>query len=110
MPNIYIDFYPQQPLSKNLSLCSVLDYVVEHTTSENVTWSDYVENYTSYTFSWMEDKHTIKILAINSIGASSVNFILTLSQQMSTGEHRMYYINLEMSGNFKELVTQYTNL
>ncbi|KAJ6662613.1 hypothetical protein lerEdw1_011750 [Lerista edwardsae] len=73
-----------KPLSKNLSLCSVLDYVVEHTTSENVTWSDYVENDTSYTFSWMEDIHTIKILAINSIGASSVNFILTLSQQMTT--------------------------
>ncbi|XP_042317110.1 leptin receptor [Sceloporus undulatus] len=73
-----------KPLMKNLSLCSVQDYLVEHTTSDNVTWSDYVENDTTYTFSWAEDVHTIKILAINSIGASSVNFILTLSKQMNT--------------------------
>uniref|UniRef100_A0A803TVY8 Leptin receptor n=1 Tax=Anolis carolinensis TaxID=28377 RepID=A0A803TVY8_ANOCA len=73
-----------KPLMKNLSLCSVLGYMVEHTTSDNVTWSDYVENDTTYTFSWAEDVHTIKVIAINSIGASSVNFILTLSKQMST--------------------------
>ncbi|XP_053106518.1 leptin receptor isoform X2 [Hemicordylus capensis] len=73
-----------KPLMKNISLCSVLDYVVDHTTSENITWSDYVENDTTYTFSWTEDVHTIKIIAVNSVGASSVNFILTLSQQMST--------------------------
>uniref|UniRef100_A0A670IZ92 Leptin receptor n=1 Tax=Podarcis muralis TaxID=64176 RepID=A0A670IZ92_PODMU len=73
-----------KPLMKNLSLCSVLDYVVEHNTSENITWSDYVENDTAYTFSWTEDVHAIKVLAVNSIGTSSVNFILTLSQQIST--------------------------
>lgn len=75
-----------QPLMKNLSLCSVLDYVVEHNTSENIAWSDYIENDTTYTFSWSEDIHSVKILAINSIGPSSVNFILTLSQQISTGK------------------------
>ncbi|XP_062993790.1 leptin receptor isoform X2 [Elgaria multicarinata webbii] len=73
-----------KPLMKDLSLCNVLDYVIEHTTSENITWSDYVENDVTYTFSWAEDVHTIKVLAINSVGTSSVNFILTLSQQMST--------------------------
>ncbi|KAG8132510.1 hypothetical protein E2320_010361 [Naja naja] len=73
-----------KPLMKNLSLCSVLDYVVEHNTSENIVWSDYIENDTTYTFSWSEDIHSVKILAINSIGPSSVNFILTLSQQIST--------------------------
>ncbi|XP_061489334.1 leptin receptor [Rhineura floridana] len=72
-----------KPLMKNLSLCSVLNYVVEHNTSENITWSDYVENDTTYTFSWTEDVHAIRVLAVNSIGVSSVNFILTLSQQMS---------------------------
>ncbi|XP_026548665.1 leptin receptor-like, partial [Notechis scutatus] len=73
-----------KPLMKNLSLCSVLDYVVEHNTSENIVWSDYIGNDTTYTFSWSEDTHSVKILAINSIGPSSVNFILTLSQQIST--------------------------
>ncbi|KAM3841770.1 leptin receptor [Vipera latastei] len=73
-----------KPLMKNLSLCSVLDYVVEHNTSENIAWSDYIENDTTYIFSWSEDIHSVKILAINSIGPSSVNFILTLSQRIST--------------------------
>ncbi|XP_060087950.1 leptin receptor isoform X2 [Heteronotia binoei] len=72
-----------KPLVKNLALCTVLDYVIEHTTSENITWSDYVENDTSYTFPWTEDVHTIKVIAINSVGASTVNFIITLSQQMN---------------------------
>nr|XP_056700358.1 leptin receptor [Euleptes europaea] len=72
-----------KPLVTNFALCSVLDYVIEHTTSENITWSDYVENDTTFTFLWTEDVHTIKVIAVNSIGASSVNFIITLSQQMN---------------------------
>lgn len=71
---------------KNLALCNVLDYVIEHTTSKNITWSDYVENDTTYTFPWTEDVHTIKVIAVNSVGASTVNFIITLSQQMNTGK------------------------
>uniref|UniRef100_A0A8D0HBY0 Leptin receptor n=1 Tax=Sphenodon punctatus TaxID=8508 RepID=A0A8D0HBY0_SPHPU len=78
-----LDCYLLQPLMKNLSLCSVLEYVVEHCTSENVTWSDYVGNDTTYVFPWIEEAHTVKVVAINSIGASSMNFNLTLSQQMS---------------------------
>ncbi|KAJ7332626.1 hypothetical protein JRQ81_014806 [Phrynocephalus forsythii] len=73
-----------KPLMKNLSLCSVIDYMVEHYITRNITWSDYVENENTYTFSWAEDLHTVKVVAINSIGASSVNSILTLSKQMST--------------------------
>ncbi|XP_054836521.1 leptin receptor [Eublepharis macularius] len=72
-----------KPLVKNLALCSVLEYVIEHTTSEYITWSDYVENDTTYSFPWTEDIHTLKVIAVNSIGASSVNFIITLSQQMN---------------------------
>lgn len=89
LPNVSEFFL--QPLMKNLSLCSVLDYVVEHNTSENITWSDYVENDTAYTFSWTEDVHAIKVLAVNSIGTSSVNFILTLSQQISTGKKNIFW-------------------
>ncbi|XP_077189555.1 leptin receptor isoform X2 [Paroedura picta] len=73
-----------KPLEKNLALCSVLDYVIEHTTSENITWSDYIENDTTYTFPWTEDVHSVKVIAVNSVGASTVNFIITLSQQMDT--------------------------
>ncbi|XP_072853859.2 leptin receptor isoform X1 [Pogona vitticeps] len=73
-----------KPLMKNLSLCSVLDYMVEHYISRNVTWSEYVENDSTYTFSWTEDLHIVKVVAINSVGASSVNSVLTLSKQMST--------------------------
>ncbi|XP_014449361.1 leptin receptor isoform X1 [Alligator mississippiensis] len=73
-----------KPLIKNYSLCSVSRYMIEHRTSENMTWSEYVDSGTTYTFPWTEQAHTITILAINSVGASLVNFYLPLSQQMST--------------------------
>lgn len=73
-----------KPLMKNHSLCSVSRYVIKHQTSENTSWSEYVDNGTTCSFPWTESTHTITILAVNSIGASSVNFNLTLSQQMST--------------------------
>uniref|UniRef100_A0A8C8SH82 Leptin receptor n=1 Tax=Pelusios castaneus TaxID=367368 RepID=A0A8C8SH82_9SAUR len=73
-----------KPLMKNHSLCSVSRYIVKHHTSENKSWTDSVANGTTYTFSWTKHVHTITVLAVNSVGASSVNFNLTLSQQMST--------------------------
>uniref|UniRef100_A0A452HMA8 Fibronectin type-III domain-containing protein n=1 Tax=Gopherus agassizii TaxID=38772 RepID=A0A452HMA8_9SAUR len=73
-----------KPLMKNYSLCSVCGYIVKQHTSENITWTEYVTSGTTYTYPWMEDAHTITILAVNSVGASSMNFNLTLSQQMST--------------------------
>ncbi|NXD10319.1 LEPR protein, partial [Nothocercus nigrocapillus] len=73
-----------KPLMKNCSLCSVSRYVIKHQTSENTTWSEYVDNGTTSSFLWTEHTHTITLLAMNSIGVSSVNFNLTLSQQMST--------------------------
>ncbi|XP_034635719.1 leptin receptor isoform X2 [Trachemys scripta elegans] len=73
-----------KPLMKNYSLCSVCGYIVKHHTSENITWTEYVTNGTTYTYPWIEDADTITILAVNSVGASSMNFNLTLSQHMST--------------------------
>ncbi|NXC15526.1 LEPR protein, partial [Corythaeola cristata] len=73
-----------KPLTKNHSLCSVSRYVIRHQTSGNTTWSEYVDNGTTCSFPWTEHTHTITVLAMNSIGVSSINFNLTLSQQMST--------------------------
>ncbi|XP_015726323.1 leptin receptor isoform X1 [Coturnix japonica] len=73
-----------KPLMKNHALCSVSHYIVKHQTSENTSWSEYVDRGTTCSFPWTEHTHTITILAVNSIGASSVNFNLTLSRQMST--------------------------
>uniref|UniRef100_A0A8C0G713 Leptin receptor n=1 Tax=Chelonoidis abingdonii TaxID=106734 RepID=A0A8C0G713_CHEAB len=73
-----------KPLMKNYSLCSVCGYIVKQHTSENTTWTEYVTSGTTYTYPWMEDAHTVTILAVNSVGASSMNFNLTLSRQMST--------------------------
>ncbi|NXE25240.1 LEPR protein, partial [Ardeotis kori] len=73
-----------KPLMKNHSLCSVSRYVVKHRTSGNTTWSEYVDNGTTCSFPWTERTHTVTVLAMNSVGVSSVNFNLTLSQQMST--------------------------
>ncbi|NXN28384.1 LEPR protein, partial [Nycticryphes semicollaris] len=73
-----------KPLLKNRSLCSVSRYLIKHQTSGNTTWSEYADNGTTCSFPWTEDTHTITVLAVNSIGASSINFNLTLSQQMST--------------------------
>ncbi|KFV42786.1 Leptin receptor, partial [Tyto alba] len=73
-----------KPLMKNRSLCSVSRYVIKHRTPGNTTWSEYVDNGTTSLFPWTEHTHTVTVLAMNSIGVSSVNFDLTLSQQMST--------------------------
>ncbi|KAM7107637.1 leptin receptor isoform 3-T6 [Ciconia maguari] len=73
-----------KPLMKNYSLCSVSRYIVKHQTSGNTSWSEYVDNGTTCSFPWTEHTHTITVLAMNSIGVSSINFNLTLSQQMST--------------------------
>ncbi|XP_072723550.1 leptin receptor isoform X3 [Ciconia boyciana] len=73
-----------KPLMKNHSLCSVSRYIVKHQTSGNTSWSEYVDNGTTCSFPWTEHTHTITVLAMNSIGVSSINFNLTLSQQMST--------------------------
>ncbi|XP_021260137.1 leptin receptor isoform X2 [Numida meleagris] len=73
-----------KPLMKSHSLCSVSRYVIKHQTSENTSWSQYVDRGNTCSFPWTERAHTVTILAVNSIGASPVNFNLTLSQQMST--------------------------
>ncbi|NXT58137.1 LEPR protein, partial [Pluvianellus socialis] len=73
-----------KPLTKNHSLCSVSRYVIKHQTSGNTMWSEYVDNGTTSSFPWTEHTHTVTVLAMNSVGVSSVNFNLTLSQQMST--------------------------
>ncbi|XP_054021217.1 leptin receptor [Dryobates pubescens] len=73
-----------KPLPKNRSLCSVSRYVVKHQTSGNTSWSEHVENGTTCSFPWTEGTHTVTILAMNSLGVSSLNFNLTLSQHMST--------------------------
>lgn len=72
-----------KPLMKNDSLCSVRRYVVKHHTAHNGTWSQDVGNQTNLTFLWAESAHTVTVLAINSIGASLVNFNLTFSWPMS---------------------------
>ncbi|XP_073644831.1 leptin receptor isoform X4 [Tursiops truncatus] len=72
-----------KPLMKNDSLCSVRRYVVKHHTSRNGTWSEDVGNHTKFTFLWTEQAHSVTILAVNSIGASSANFNLTFSWPMS---------------------------
>ncbi|XP_062961184.1 leptin receptor isoform X1 [Cynocephalus volans] len=72
-----------KPLMKNESLCSVRRYVVNHHTSRNGTRSEDVGNNTTFTFLWTEQVHTVTVLAINSIGASFVNFNLTFSWPMS---------------------------
>ncbi|NXT18736.1 LEPR protein, partial [Syrrhaptes paradoxus] len=73
-----------KPLMKNQSLCSVSRYVITHQTAGNTTWSEYVDNGTTWSFPWTEHTHTVTVLAMNSVGISSINFNLTLSQQMST--------------------------
>ncbi|NWI66766.1 LEPR protein, partial [Todus mexicanus] len=72
-----------KPLTKNQSLCSVSRYVIKHRTSGNTTWSQRVDNGTTCSFPWTEHTHTVTVLAVNSVGVSSVNFNLTLSRQMS---------------------------
>lgn len=72
-----------KPLMKNDSLCSVRKYVVKHHTSRNGTWSEDVGNHTKFTFLWTEQAHSVTVLAVNSIGASFVNFNLTFSWPMS---------------------------
>ncbi|XP_029803619.1 leptin receptor [Suricata suricatta] len=72
-----------KPLMKNDSLCSVRKYVVKHHTSLNGTWSEDVGNHTQFTFLWTEQAHSVTVLAVNSIGASFVNFNLTFSWPMS---------------------------
>ncbi|NXJ76694.1 LEPR protein, partial [Trogon melanurus] len=73
-----------KPLLRNHSLCSVSRYVIKHQTSGDSTWSEVVDNGTTCSFPWTERTHTITVLAMNSVGVSSANFNLTLSQQMST--------------------------
>ncbi|NXA03907.1 LEPR protein, partial [Sapayoa aenigma] len=73
-----------KPLRKNHSLCSVSRYIIRHQTPGNTSWEEYVDHGTSWSFPWTEHTHTITILAMNSLGVSSVNLNLTLSQQMST--------------------------
>ncbi|NXM71339.1 LEPR protein, partial [Serilophus lunatus] len=73
-----------KPLRKNLSLCSVSRYIIRHQTPGNISWEEYVDHGTTWAFPWTEHTHTITVLAMNSVGVSSVNFNLTLSQQMST--------------------------
>nr|O02671.3 RecName: Full=Leptin receptor; Short=LEP-R; AltName: Full=OB receptor; Short=OB-R; AltName: CD_antigen=CD295; Flags: Precursor [Sus scrofa] len=72
-----------KPLMKNDSLCSVRSYVVKHHTSRHGTWSEDVGNHTKLTFLWTEQAHSVTVLAVNSIGASSANFNLTFSWPMS---------------------------
>nr|XP_031321179.1 leptin receptor isoform X2 [Camelus dromedarius] len=72
-----------KPLMKTDSLCSVRRYVVKHYTSRIGTWSEDVGNHTKFTFPWTEQTHSVTVLAINSIGASSANFNLTFSLSMS---------------------------
>ncbi|NXF11427.1 LEPR protein, partial [Smithornis capensis] len=73
-----------KPLRKNHSLCSVSQYIIKHQTPGNTSWEEYVDHGTTWSFPWTEHTHTITVLAMNSLGVSSVNFNLTLSQQMST--------------------------
>ncbi|XP_069881920.1 leptin receptor-like [Dipodomys merriami] len=72
-----------KPLTQSDSLCSVRRYVVKHHTSHNGTWSEDVGNRTQLMFLWTEQAHTVSVLAINSVGASSANFNLTFSRPMS---------------------------
>ncbi|NXW62753.1 LEPR protein, partial [Eurystomus gularis] len=73
-----------KPLPENRSLCSVSRYVIKHQTPGNAPWAQYVDNGTTCSFPWTEHTHTVTVLAMNSVGVSSKNFDLTLSQQMST--------------------------
>ncbi|XP_070324120.1 leptin receptor isoform X2 [Odocoileus virginianus] len=77
-----------KPLMKNDSLCSVRRYVVKHHTSHNGTWSEDVGNHTKLTFLWTEQAHSVTVLAINSIGASSANFNLTFSWSISKDDEK----------------------
>lgn len=79
---------------KNDSLCSVRKYVVKHHTSRNGTWSEDVGNHTKFTFLWTEQAHSVTVLAVNSIGASFVNFNLTFSWLMSKGKKGYTVVNL----------------
>uniref|UniRef100_UPI00240E9B54 Leptin receptor n=1 Tax=Mus musculus TaxID=10090 RepID=UPI00240E9B54 len=72
-----------KPLTKQDSLSSVRRYVVKHRTAHNGTWSEDVGNRTQLTFLWTEPAHTVTVLAVNSLGASLVNFQLTFSWPMS---------------------------
>ncbi|NXC26543.1 LEPR protein, partial [Campylorhamphus procurvoides] len=73
-----------KPLRRNQSLCSVSRYIVKHQVPGSSSWLEYVDPGTSWSFPWAEHTHTITVMAMNSLGVSSVNFNLTLSQQMST--------------------------
>ncbi|XP_061859337.1 leptin receptor isoform X1 [Colius striatus] len=73
-----------KPLPRSRALCSVSRYIVRHQTPGNTVWEEYIANGTTCSFPWTEHTHTITVLAMNSVGVSSVNFNLTLSQQLST--------------------------
>ncbi|XP_069498076.1 leptin receptor [Ambystoma mexicanum] len=96
-----------QPLMKNDALCNVRGYIIEHRAS-HVSWSEYVGNDTTYTFSWIRPVHTVTVLAINSIGSSLKNSNLTFSLQMSSvsivHSLRVYLINNTCAAIFWTIV------
>ncbi|NWV20544.1 LEPR protein, partial [Origma solitaria] len=72
-----------KPLREKHALCSVSSYIIQHQTPGNLSWEEYVDHGSSWSFPWTEPTHTVTILAMNSLGISAVNSNLTLSQQMS---------------------------
>ncbi|KAM5256419.1 leptin receptor [Ctenodactylus gundi] len=72
-----------KPLRRNESLCSVQRYVVSHWAPRKGAWAEDAGSRTSLTFPVAEQEHTVTVLALNSIGASSANSNLSFSGAMS---------------------------
>ncbi|CAH2310940.1 leptin receptor isoform X1, partial [Pelobates cultripes] len=72
-----------QPLAKEYSLCSIRRYKVYHQTPKNASWSEDIEDTTTYAFTMMDDVQTVTVLAINSLGCSYMNRHLTFSHKIS---------------------------
>ncbi|MBN3316127.1 LEPR protein, partial [Atractosteus spatula] len=69
-----------KPLRKEDLFCSVDGFIVQHQTSSDVLWYEYLNTTTTYTFPWIEDVHSVSVLAFNSVGSSVMNYNLTFTR------------------------------
>nr|XP_015210950.1 PREDICTED: leptin receptor [Lepisosteus oculatus] len=69
-----------KPLRKEDLFCSVDGLIVQHQTSSDVLRYEYLNITTTYSFPWIEDVHSVSVLAFNSVGSSVMNYNLTFTR------------------------------
>ncbi|XP_033883587.3 leptin receptor-like isoform X1 [Acipenser ruthenus] len=71
-----------KPLNIKEVFCTVKGFRVQHQTSSGSTWSDDLSSTTAYSFPWTEDFHSVSVIAFNSLGSSTENYILNVSRHV----------------------------